>query len=655
MFRKYRSKKRQEEYRGSDRVPALTNPPSTRMESLSLNEPAPHRYAYRTIAGSGLIRVLNLHKTRHNRLSCSIVHINLEEGGYQALSYEWGEPEQPFEILVHGTDEEHQEELGYIPLTKNLFKALKDLRDCPDIKSKRFWIDQICINQENEEEKGHQVELMAAIYRNASQVFTYLGPPSEDLECENGALRLLEDITTHFKPYFVDIARTMPKKAVENPKLSPLRIWEGDSTILEAYEPYWIHLLRIIYSGWTRRLWMIQENILCPKTHMLRGCRLLEWISVGSIPVLFYMDLLPGEFLLKLWSSVGLEIDPFQTNSALRGLWRNHINRNNADLDNPGVNMESLCYNIISFSQFRCKDPRDRVYAVLGISWDAELLGIVPDYQRPESQVFIDFSTRIYRHQFDLGLLNNIGVLDNLSNPSIPSWALGEGQHNEVFCTRSYPHPLSRVPIEFEAEDSIMVTRGRIVDKFEIVGSPVPFKWALDVDDRMLLLNMFTAIEHLGMSMTTVIKFFRAWVCDSSWPSCHNDVVVAYDWILYAIEHEKDLPKKLVEVLMSVYDMIEKEGLNGNFPDLDRLGLVQGQIGGRTFCISEQKRFCNATGKARPGDLVAVLAGGRMVYLLRPAGDNYQYVGTLWIEDLVDGALYKDVLPHDVDYEIRLV
>lgn len=99
-----------------------------------------------------MIRVFDLHKTRFDSLECSVSQIDLKDGGYQALSYEWGDREQQFHILVRGMDDEA---LGYIPLTKNLFDALRDLRDCPDIESKRFWIDQICINQEDEEEKGH--------------------------------------------------------------------------------------------------------------------------------------------------------------------------------------------------------------------------------------------------------------------------------------------------------------------------------------------------------------------------------------------------------------------------------------------------------------------------------------------------------------------
>lgn len=206
---------------------------------------------------------------------------------------------------------------------------------------------------------------MAAIYRKALQVFTYLGPRSKNLKSENGALGLLEEITTLFEPHFVEIARTLPGSAITNPKLAPLMNSEG-STKLDSDHPHWVDLLRIIYSGWTHRLWMVQENILCPNTHMLRGCRLLSWISAGSIPVLFSIDLLPESLLLKLWPLVGLRMDPTSINGAITRLWRFRMDSNRPGLSNLTAQSPTLALTLFLFLDFQCKDRRDRVYAVLG-------------------------------------------------------------------------------------------------------------------------------------------------------------------------------------------------------------------------------------------------------------------------------------------------
>ena len=52
---------------------------------------------------------------------------------------------------------------GTLPVTVNLFHALKYLRH--EAISRTFWIDAICVNQEDLDERGKQVQRMADIYR----------------------------------------------------------------------------------------------------------------------------------------------------------------------------------------------------------------------------------------------------------------------------------------------------------------------------------------------------------------------------------------------------------------------------------------------------------------------------------------------------------
>jgi hypothetical protein len=93
--------------------------------------------------------------------------------------------------------DEDNEELGYLHLTTNLYHALCDLRDSEEVRNRVFWIDQICINQEDGDRKNHQVELMGKIYQNASRVITYLGPAATDEEEKRG-MALLQLLHSHF-------------------------------------------------------------------------------------------------------------------------------------------------------------------------------------------------------------------------------------------------------------------------------------------------------------------------------------------------------------------------------------------------------------------------------------------------------------------------
>jgi hypothetical protein len=71
---------------------------------------------------------------------------------------------------------------------ENLWLALQHLRSS---QRRVFWIDAICVNQEDKSERSHQVGLMETIYTRATKVHVWLGP-----ECENTseAFDLLEII-----------------------------------------------------------------------------------------------------------------------------------------------------------------------------------------------------------------------------------------------------------------------------------------------------------------------------------------------------------------------------------------------------------------------------------------------------------------------------
>jgi hypothetical protein len=63
-------------------------------------------------------------------------------------------------------------------VTKNCYDALKQLRyeSCP----RTLWVDTICINQSDNDEKSHQVAMMLDIYRNADRVYIWLGESTVD-------------------------------------------------------------------------------------------------------------------------------------------------------------------------------------------------------------------------------------------------------------------------------------------------------------------------------------------------------------------------------------------------------------------------------------------------------------------------------------------
>ena len=85
--------------------------------------------------------------------------------GFEALSYTWGES-------LHDEYVEVQD-LIRIPITDNLARALRRLRH--RTRPRDLWIDAVCVDQKNLEERSLQVAYMGEIYKRASRVIIWLG------------------------------------------------------------------------------------------------------------------------------------------------------------------------------------------------------------------------------------------------------------------------------------------------------------------------------------------------------------------------------------------------------------------------------------------------------------------------------------------------
>jgi hypothetical protein len=90
---------------------------------------------------------------------------------YDALSYMWGDATPADRVVVDG---------AAIPTAWNLTRALEYLRDFARSEPLRIWIDAVCIDQNNIEERNEQVAMMRTLYHNASCVRIWINEPSLD-------------------------------------------------------------------------------------------------------------------------------------------------------------------------------------------------------------------------------------------------------------------------------------------------------------------------------------------------------------------------------------------------------------------------------------------------------------------------------------------
>lgn len=131
------------------------------------------KYKYEPILADSTSRILILKNGYYeDELAGDLEMAKLDEcPPWKALSYAWGTTTTYARIKI-GT--------GYVRISANLEAALRRLRqaygdEAPGARV-RLWIDQICIDQENIQERSQQVQLMYDIYKQAEKVLVWLGP-----------------------------------------------------------------------------------------------------------------------------------------------------------------------------------------------------------------------------------------------------------------------------------------------------------------------------------------------------------------------------------------------------------------------------------------------------------------------------------------------
>lgn len=139
------------------------------MNSTNLSQPYP---AGKLELHSRQIRLVTILPGRYvDVIACELRTAYLESRpDYYSLSYAWGDRTDVRHILLDG---------GSFNVTRNLEAALRRLRH--PTEPRVFWIDMICIDQDNVEERTHQVNLMHLTYSRAREVFLWLGDYAETI------------------------------------------------------------------------------------------------------------------------------------------------------------------------------------------------------------------------------------------------------------------------------------------------------------------------------------------------------------------------------------------------------------------------------------------------------------------------------------------
>lgn len=206
--------------------------------------------------------------------------------GYEALSYTWRSNDPDEDAIVQDGSEESSS--TSLQLGGNLACALRHLRQRDTVRT--LWIDAICINQSNLEERGKQVARMASIYKSARRVVVWLGTGSEDSDLAMQSLDYLgkQVILTKDNWLFA------PPDAEEP-------YWVEGTCSVPYSEEVWAAINRLLGRPWFMRVWIIQEIQLARHGAVIQcGREQIQWSCFrGAISCLWVSD--PGD--ISTWSA----------------------------------------------------------------------------------------------------------------------------------------------------------------------------------------------------------------------------------------------------------------------------------------------------------------------------------------------------------------
>lgn len=244
------------------------------------------RYEYQPLE-EGKIRCLHIIGCRDNgELEIRLEDLVLKDADntYTAVSHTWGSPDTVHRIWVDGR---------YLTVQDN---AWRFLRHCWKVRSlasdspqhlgqvitDRLWLDSICINQDGNVEKSHQVARMGQIYSRARQVFVWLDRTSPQSVIGHEMAQLAEQC---------DSPVLLLKRLFEEttPRLNPEKVQVRRAIIREAYE-------LISHPYWTR-LWIVQETQLAQRTLIILDSYCFELSQIHMIPN--YMPSIEAEYLAR--------------------------------------------------------------------------------------------------------------------------------------------------------------------------------------------------------------------------------------------------------------------------------------------------------------------------------------------------------------------
>lgn len=396
------------------------------------------------------IRILYLHPSDDTQ---SVIKISMkpaslrDEVAYYALSYCWGTGKMTRQILNNGIQQ-------YV--TENLEVALRHLRR--PYQDLCLWIDALCINQNDVEERNQQVQMMADIYMMANSVIVWLGDAKDDSDLGMDVIAKW----AHAHPF--EKCRTIDESLLHDLLRDKFdaREWRAVKKLFQR--PYWT------------RTWIYQEISLGNDILVQCGQKVIPWSCMEGLYETNYQ-------IQRKFELIQLSL-PSKRFAVIESTLKIFDQILTLFMSFPAAQFQqALTFPMLQWTaELSCKDPRDRIYAILGLVKDADNYP-KPNYSHSIRRVYTEFARSQIIQSQNLNILHEAACryfpvhlsyeTDTPIASWVPKWTVKPNNH--IPSRQAYYKAASNIPIDVASmvghDSDELEAQGIRVDKISRVAS----------------------------------------------------------------------------------------------------------------------------------------------------------------------------------------
>ncbi|KAI2466847.1 HET-domain-containing protein [Annulohypoxylon bovei var. microspora] len=593
---------------------------------------------------------------------------------YNALSYVWGDPTSAnipgntIDINGHG-----------FPVTTNLLTALRYLRSLLGAAGPiTLWVDAVCINQADLDERKQQVSMMRDIYASAKQVIIWLGEEDDESSLVFDAIPVL---------------------AAQNHRRGD----DQDKELLDAMRLYSRFLIELAdRRSWFSRVWIIQELAMAREDPLLVcGRKFVTWSTFMKA----------SEFVSrKIFTEIGMvrhkkpgnddqdtlginsteeSSDPFwerEEDIEITAKWKIDVLHDlyKAMRSKGGYSLRNLL--LISRTS-EATDPRDRVYALLGLL-NTDTLdphssdnSIEVDYRKPTAAVYTDAMAHIFAQgegpyflsgMFLPGISASAPHIPSLPpttpQPTLPSWVPDFSRQvakKAIKPSGILFHPPAGISVSGPGADCnngkrlgdkrTLQVEGLFVDIIEDVVAI-----GLSLDSHLNRLAHFESLAEtarrrpckLSPSVRPHVELFknkeplwRALISNKRLNSGYDPAPISYEAMYRSL-------------LDGVADRDDGETETSHDQENEYIKCLKSNIGMKSFFTSTSGFVGTCVPDSRRGDVIAILFGSPVPFVMRPESETVQIadgersthslVGASYVSGIMSGEMVDELYCEDI-------